>query len=79
MCRIMFLSPYSANTLTGPKLFSHFDCNKAGNIYILSLSKDWMCGIPLAFLSVSLGIGQIPLSSLLFRDKIEVDSIQTTS
>lgn len=79
MCRIMFLSPYSANILIGPKLFSYFDWNKAGNIYTLSLSKDWMCGIPWAFLSVSLGIGQIPLSSLLFRGKIEVDSIQTTS
>ena len=79
MCRIMFLSPCSADILIGPKLFSHFDWNEAGNIYTLSLSKDWMCWIPLALLSVSLGIGQIPLSSLPFGGKIEVDSIQTTS
>lgn len=38
-----------------------------------------MCGIPLAFLSVNLATGQIPLSDLLFRGEIDVDSIQPNS
>lgn len=46
MCRIMFLSPYSADILIGPKLFSHFDWNKAGNIYALSLSRTGCVEFP---------------------------------